>query len=373
MGNRKYAVGWRGFAVAIMLLVGGCGNGNAGNRAIEQPAAPEETIRTTEAPAYAQDTENTEASRDIFAMDTYMTVTAYGQRAKEAVDLAAAEIERLDSVLSTGDENSEIYQINQEGGGVVSKDVAYLIERSLELYETTGGAFDIAIYPVMKAWGFTDQNYRVPSGNELSSLLALADAGKIEYDKQTSEVTFDEEGMQIDLGGIAKGYTSGRIMDIFKEYDVTSGLVNLGGNVQAYGAKPDGSRWRVAIQDPEDEDSYIGILSIEDAAVITSGGYERYFEQDGKNYHHIIDPQTGYPAENGLISATIVSTDGTLADGLSTSMFIMGLEQAEKYWKEHSDEFDMILMTDDRKLYVTEGIEGDFQTDSEVNIIKGNG
>ena len=113
-------------------------------------------------------------------------------------------------------------------------------------------------------------------------------------------------------------------MDIFKENGITSGLVNLGGNVQALGTKTDGSNWRVAVQSPDDTEDYLGVLSIRDKAVITSGGYERYFEQDGVTYHHIIDPKTGYPAENGLVSVTIVSSDGTLADGLSTLLFIMG-------------------------------------------------
>lgn len=354
MINTKCVIGWLGFAMAAVLLLEGCGSRKVDNT------------------VYTEDTEDTEAIRDIFAMDTYMTVSAYGGDAKKAVDLAVDEIERLDSILSTGNENSEIYRINQESGGTVSEDTAYLIERSLELYETTGGIFDIAIYPVMKAWGFTDQNYRVPSADELNGLLALTDVGQIRYEKQTAEISFGKDGMQIDLGGIAKGYTSGRIMDIFRECNVKSGLVNLGGNVQAYGTKQDGSKWRVAIQDPEDENDYIGILSIEDEAVITSGGYERYFEQDGINYHHIIDPQTGYPADSGVISATIISVDGTLADGLSTSMFIMGVKQAEEYWKEYSDKFDMILMTDDRELYITEGIVDDFETDNRVHIIKGN-
>ena len=162
--------------------------------------------------------------------------------------------------------------------------------------------------------------------------------------------------MKIDLGGIAKGYTSSRIMDIFKENGITSGLVNLGGNVQALGTKTDGSNWRVAVQSP-------------DEAVITSGGYERYFEQDGVTYHHIIDPKTGYPAENGLVSVTIVSSDGTLADGLSTSLFIMGEEKAAEFWKAHSDEFEAILETDDGTIYVTEGLKDSFTTDLDMKVI----
>ena len=157
-------------------------------------------------------------------------------------------------------------------------------------------------------------------------------------------------------GGVAKG--------------VTSGLVNLGGNAQVLGTKPDGSLWRVAVQSPDSEDEYLGVLETKDKAIITSGGYERYFEKDGVTYHHIIDPSTGYPADNGLISVTIVSADGTLADGLSTSLFVMGKDKATDYWKAHSDEFDMILLTDDEKLYVSEGIKDSFTSDREFEIVE---
>ena len=304
-----------------------------------------------------------EASRDVFAMDTYMTVTAYGENAEVAVDAAQAEIERLDALLSTGDADSEIAKLNADGSAELSEDAGYLTERALELYQKTDGAFDIAIYPVMEAWGF-------PTQNTLDQLLPLTDAGNISYDKETKKISFGVEGMKIDLGGIAKGYTSSRIMDIYKDNGITSGLVNLGGNVQALGTKTDGTKWKIAVQSPDDTEDYLGILSVQDKAVITSGGYERYFEQDGVTYHHIIDPKTGYPAESGLVSVTIVSEDGTLADGLSTSLFIMGKEKAADFWREHKDDFDAILMSDDGTLYVTEGLENDFSTERTVEIIR---
>lgn len=314
--------------------------------------------------------DDAEAVRDVFAMDTYMTVKAYGSNGDAAVDAAVDEINRLDALLSTGKKDSEIGQINANNGGQLSEDGAVLMERSLELYKSTNGAFDVAIYPVMKAWGFTDGNYQVPDADTLKATLELVDPSLIDYDKETSTVSFKKDGVQIDLGGIAKGYTSSRIMDIYKEKGVTSGLVNLGGNAQVFGTKPDGSLWRVAVQSPDSEDEYLGVLETKDKAIITSGGYERYFEKDGVTYHHIIDPATGYPAENGLISVTIVSADGTLADGLSTSLFVMGKDKATNYWKAHSDEFDMILLTDDEKLYVSEGIKDSFTSDREFEIVE---
>ena len=313
--------------------------------------------------------EDESISQDIFAMDTYMTVTAFGSHAQEAVDQAVAEINRLDTLLSTGSADSEVSKINQGLETNLSEDTTYLLSRSLELYDSTDHVFNIAVYPLMEAWGFTSGNYRVPDRSTLDDLLTYTDVSKINFNQKAASVDFDMEGMKVDLGGIAKGYTSTRIMDIYKACGVTSGLVNLGGNVQVLGAKTDGSAWRIGIQDPQDSESYLGALSIVDKAVITSGGYERYFEQDGKTYHHIIDPATGYPAENGLISVTIVSVDGTLADGLSTSLFIMGKDKAIDYWQAHSDEFDMILMDDARSLYVSEGIADDFVSDLDYEIV----
>ena len=309
-------------------------------------------------------------SQDVFAMDTYMTVTAFGSHAEEAVAQAVAEINRLDALLSTGSADSEVSKINQGLEKNLSEDTTYLLSRSLELYDSTDHVFNIAVYPLMEAWGFTSGNYRVPDQSTLDDLLTYTDVSKINFNQKDASVDFDMEGMKIDLGGIAKGYTSTKIMDIYKNCGVTSGLVNLGGNVQVLGTKTDGSAWRIGIQDPQNSESYLGALSVADKAVITSGGYERYFEQDGKTYHHIIDPTTGYPAENGLISVTIVSADGTLADGLSASLFIMGKDKAIAYWQAHSYEFDMILMDDVRGIYVSEGIADDFTSDLDYEVVK---
>lgn len=362
--RRKYIV------MAMLLCMGaaalsGCGQESTDTE--ESSTAESTESETTEASDEAASDE--EATKQVFAMDTYMSLTAYGENAQEAVDEAAAEIERLDALLSTGEETSEVAQINANGGGTLSEDTEYLLQRSIELYEDTDGLFDIAIYPVMCAWGFPTQEYTVPDASELQQLLTLTDVSKINYDEDNASVSFDVDGMQIDFGGIAKGYTSTRIMEIYKENGVTSGLANLGGNVQVLGTKTDGSQWRVAIQSPSDDEDYLGILSTEDKAVITSGGYERYFEQGGVTYHHIIDPRTGYPADSGLVSVTIVTEDGTLADGLSTSLFIMGEETAAEFWRAHSDEFDAILEDEDGTLYVTEGIADQFSTEHEMVII----
>lgn len=356
-------------STTIAILTACSGRNDSMETEVSSEVSSENVVTSSELTS-ENASDDAEAVRDVFAMDTYMTVKAYGSNGDAAVDAAVDEINRLDALLSTGKKDSEIGQINANNGGQLSEDGAILMERSLELYKSTNGAFDVAIYPVMKAWGFTDGNYQVPDADTLKATLELVDPSLIDYDKETSTVSFKKDGVQIDLGGIAKGYTSSRIMDIYKEKGVTSGLVNLGGNAQVFGTKPDGSLWRVAVQSPDSEDEYLGVLETKDKAIITSGGYERYFEKDGVTYHHIIDPSTGYPADNGLISVTIVSADGTLADGLSTSLFVMGKDKATNYWKAHSDEFDMILLTDDEKLYVSEGIKDSFTSDREFEIVE---
>lgn len=344
-------------AAAVGLLLGGCFLTGC---AKFFPAEKEETAAQSES-----------CTREIFAMDTVMTVTAYGDRAEEAVQAAEEEIKRLDVLFSVGNASSDIARLNENASAVVSGETCELINRSKELYQSTDGALNIAVYPLMEAWGFTSGEYRVPNQKEIDAILNCMDVNEISCHENTREVTLPED-MGIDLGAIAKGYTSAQLMEIFASYNITSAIVSLGGNVQALGNKPDGTKWRVAVENPflEDGDSYAGILEIKDQAVITSGAYERYFEQDGKRYHHIIDPATGYPAENGLASVTIVSQDGTLSDALSTALFVMGKEKALAYWKEHADEFEVILIEDNKDMTITEGLQDCFSSQKSFSVEK---
>lgn len=313
--------------------------------------------------------ENKKVSKDIFAMDTYMTVTAYGKNAENGVNKAVDEINRLETVLSAEKQESDIYKLNETGSGTLSTDTKNIVSKALEINKTTNGAFDISIYPLMVKWGFTTQKYNVPSKNEISKLLKDVDSSKIIFDEKSGNIKL-KENMKIDLGGIAKGYTSKRVMQIFKECGVKSGLVSLGGNVQALGTKTDGTAWQIAIENPDKSSDYIGVVSVKDKAVITSGGYERYFEKNGKTYHHILDPETGYPAESGLKSVTIVSDDGTLADALSTSLFVMGKEKALDYWREHKNEFDTVLVEDNGDITITGGLEKIFKSNFKFDTVK---
>lgn len=314
---------------------------------------------------------NRSATKGIFAMDTYMEITAYGRDADAAVEAAAQEIWRLDALLSTGLSESEVSRLNQSKAGTLSADTEYLLRRCVALWQETDGAFDITIYPVMRAWGFDTKQFRVPAEEELQALCARVDTGALVYN-ETDNTLILPEGVMLDFGGIAKGYTAMRVAQIMQEYHIRSAMLNLGGNVQLIGARPGGGAWRIAVKNPKPEEPYLGVLSVKDKAVVTSGGYERYFEEAGVIYHHILDPKTGRPVRSGLVSVTIVSADGTLADGLSTALFVMGREQAAAFWRENSDKFDAVLLDESDCLYVTEGIADDFAAESgrPVEIIR---
>lgn len=308
-------------------------------------------------------------SIQVFAMDTYMTLTAYGDHAAKALEKAEQEIHRIDGLVSTGDKNSEIWRLNDSKEEMVSDDTFYLIQRAKEIGQSTEGAFDISVYPVMRAWGFTDGQYRVPEKKGLHALLGHVHADRIECMGDTHRVRLADPEMEIDLGGIAKGYTSDKVMEIMREEGVEHALINLGGNVKTLGRKPDGSDWNVAVTDPKNAEDLIGGVRTSDKAVITSGGYQRYFEKDGTAYHHIIDLSTGYPADSGLSSVTIVSEDGTLADGLSTSLFIMGLDKAGDHWRKNAEAYDAVLVGDDGSIWITEGIKECFSSERDYQVI----
>lgn len=346
----------KAFSVLILIIMlVGCSNENEVN-----------TSKTTSTTTV---NDTIPASKEFFAMDTYMEVDAYGDNGEKAVAKAEKEVNKLDSILSTGKSTSEISKLNKNKKQVVSADTMSLIKESVKISKETNSAFNPTIYPLMELWGFTTKNYYVPKDNEIKTLLNHMDIDNIKIDERKNEVSFKDSNMKIDLGAIAKGYTSSKIIDIFKENNIKNGMVTLGGNVQVLGKKPDGSLWKVGIQNPIGEDEYLGVLQTSDKAVITSGGYERNFTKNGKTYHHILDPSNGYPANNGLTSVTIISSDGTLADALSTSLFVMGKDKAIDFYKKSNYNFDFILYTSDNKLIISDGIEDIFSSDLDIKVV----
>lgn len=300
---------------------------------------------------------------DVFAMNTYMSMKAYGDNAQKALDDSKELIMRLESELSVTDEGSCIHELNKTGKGTVTDPAAVLINKAIEIGDRTGGALDITLYPVLKEWGFTTEDYHIPDDKTLTDLLSNVDYKSISV--SGNEVTLPKN-VQIDLGALAKGYTSDSIMEQMSADGVDSAIVSLGGNVQAIGAKPDGTAWKVSVRNPFAPDTDMCIVEIKDKAVITSGNYERFFTgDDGKNYWHIIDPADGYPADNGLVSTTIIGDSGLECDALSTAFFVAGKDKAVDYWRSDRN-FDMILVADDGKIFYTEGIADSFKNISNM-------
>ena len=296
--------------------------------------------------------------RSLFAMNTYMTFTVYGEDAQAALQEAEECIQQVEGLWSVTDEDSEIYQANHSGGQpvTVSEETAEIISFALEMAQRTGGALDPTIYPVLTAWGFTTDSKQVPSQQQITRLLEQVGYDRIQING--SELTVPD-GMELDLGAVGKGYTADLVTEILRRHGVSSALISLGGNIQAIGSRPDGSDWRLGIRAPW-ESGNLGVLTVSDAAVVTSGGYENYFDDEqGNIYWHILDPSTGYPADSGLQSVTIVGREGKMCDALSTALFVMGAQSAEQYWRENGG-FEMLLVTDSGEILITEGIAENF-------------
>lgn len=316
--------------------------------------------------------QTTEATAQIFAMDTVMEIAAYGEHAEQAVKYTEKRIEELENRLSRTKADSLVSGLNRDGSiRHLTYDYWNLIARAKEYRDATNGAFDITIAPVMDAWGFTGDSFRVPEQSELDTLLKKVNSDAIQMLGSPSDSVTLGEGQAIDLGGIAKGYTSDWVEQTFRGDGIENGKISLGGNVFVLGTKPDGSDWRVGIKDPRNESGLAAILSLRDAYAITSGGYERYFEENGKTYHHIIDPSTGYPADSGLLSVTVVAADngpdwagagnGAMCDAFSTALFVMGEEKALDFWRNGGYDFDLVLVTEDGRVVITAGLADRFE------------
>ena len=313
-----------------------------------------------------RDPDEAQESIQVIAMDTAMVLTAYGKESTRAVYDAEEEVRRLDALLSRTSGSSEVSMLNGAGGEMVpvGAEICTLIQTAGDFTEATGGAFDITIAPVVSAWGFTTDSYQVPDREALQTLLESVGMEHVHLSGGNARL---DPGTMIDLGGIAKGYTADRVAEIFQEHAVPRGKVELGGNILVIGDKPDGTAWRVGVQDPkhpDEADGLVCVLNLTDAFAVTSGSYQRYFEQDGKRYHHIIDPATGCPADSGLTSVTVVADsargNGTMCDALSTALFVMGEDKALDFWRSGVYDFQLVLVTEDGRVVVTEGLKDGF-------------
>ncbi len=311
----------------------------------------------------------TSDERSFYAMDTYITLKAYGENAAQADEAAKKMIEEFSDVLDPYKEGSEVFELNLNAQGDPDTEIRELMEVSLKLYERTEGAFDITVFPLKKLWGFSDNKLYIPSEMEIeeanklvgSDRITVSDSGHIEL----------LQGTQIDPGAVAKGFACDEVKKIYEEQGVKSAILNLGGNVLTIGNRPDKSRWSVGISDPDNSSGYLLVLSVCDKCVVTSGNYQRYLtDGGGKRYGHIIDPATGSPADSDIVSATVICASGTVADALSTAIFVMGSEAACEFYRK-SDDFEMVLYLDDGRLLVSEGLSGAVSAQkTEIQTIK---
>lgn len=284
-----------------------------------------------------------------YAMNTVIHISASGKNAQRAAEEVTEEIRKIDSRMSAHSKKSEIYQLNLRASKEplkVSDEVFSLIKKSVYISEKTNGAFDITVKPLADVWNITSENPSLPSDEQISDALSKIGFRNIILDEKNKTVFFAREGMSLDLGAITKGYAADRAAEIFKKHNIKSALVDLGGNIYAVGKKTDGSKWKIGIQAPfKKRGEYFKLYPAEDTSIVTSGAYERYFEINGKIYHHILDPKTGYPAQSGIQSATVVCKNSVLADALSTAVYVLGKEES----KSLTDIFDgihIIILTD---------------------------
>lgn len=296
--------------------------------------------------------------RSLFAMDTYMTVRIWG--AESDMDAVCDLICDLDATLDAEDASSEIARLNESGCLTVSEETAELLSSAVEYSRQTGGAFEPTVRPLVSAWKTAEAE--PPT---LDSLLPLVGTEKVTVDGNTVTLS---GGAQIDLGGIAKGYTAQVCMELLAERGVECAIVSLGGNVQTLGSKPDGTKWAVGIADPENPDETLAVVRFKGSmALVTSGGYQRYYEFGGVKYHHILDPETGYPAENTLASVTILAENGTMADAFSTALFVMGFDEAVEFWRMRND-FEAVFVLTDGTIFATSGA-AEALTDCDFEVI----
>ncbi len=313
------------------------------------------------------------ARTTIFAMDTVMDLEIYGQTkagCQALLDRCVEEIYALDRQLSAENPDSFVYALNHAGGEwaeVPDAATLALFMDTLALCEKTGGTLDVTSYPATLAWGFISGEYRVPDAAELEELAGRIDCSAVgvsswEGTSRRGGVCLPE-GMALDLGAVAKGYAADRLNALLEDSGCGGALLDLGqSTILAVGGKPDGSPWRIGILDPAGE-SYLGVVELFNASMGTSGGYQRFFEENGQTYWHILDPDTAAPARSGLASVTVVSPDGLVSDGLSTALFVMGLEEGTEFWRNRAAnglEFDVIFISDDGSIFVTQGLEESF-------------
>ena len=316
--------------------------------------------------------ERPEIVRSSYALGTIINLKAFGNKAEKAIDEAIKRLNTIDDKMSAFKEDSEISRITSKAGvnsETVSKDTYFVVKKAVEYSKILEGTFDPTIRPLVKLWNIGTKEEIIPEQAQIEEKLKLVNYKDVILDENEHSIMLKHKKQALDVGGIAKGFAADEVRDILYKHNVKSALIDLGGNIFALGSKDDGTPWKVGIQNPfKPRGEFIGILSVKNKSVVTSGNYERYFMKDGERFHHIIDPKTGYPSQSKIISATIISDNSIDGDGLSTGVYIIGINKAMKII-EAIDGIDAIFITEDKKVYTTSGIDKNILTltDEEFN------
>lgn len=315
---------------------------------------------TTEAPKDSSTTEAQMVEKEDFVLGTHGKIRVFADseaKGNEAIEKAFDRIVEIENRMSTSIEGSDINTINKNAGGEAVKaeaETISVIEKGIRYADITNGTFNIGIGSLIELWGIGKDWQKVPTGAEILQAKSHTDLSKLEMTE--NQVSIKDPEMRIDLGGIAKGYAVDEAARVLRENGINSGFVNMGGDVYALGSKPDGSPWNVGIQNPEiGVGGVIAKIELVDQSIVTSGDYERYFIENGQHYHHILDPETGYPSKNELNSVTIISEKAIDGDALSTAVFVMGLEEGLSF-VEAQENIEAVLVTKDKKVYTTSGM-----------------
>lgn len=321
----------------------------------------------------SQDSYEEILSDEIYVLGTIIQLRVSGKEGKKAIDEAVKRLYEIDDRMSAFKENSDISKINENAGiapSNVNEDTYTVIKKAVYYADLSQGAFEPTIKPLVKLYNFRGENPSIPAKEEIEEALKLVNYKDIILNDKEKSVRLKKKNQSLDLGAIAKGYAADEVKRIFKNNNVKSAIIDLGGNIYALGKKADDTLWNIGIQDPlSSTGKYMGILSAADKSIVTSGNYERYFEIDGKRYHHIINPNTGYPCENGIISTTIISDQSIDGDGLTTCGYIMGLQSGLDLMEE-TEGVDAIFITTDKKVYITSGIKNNFKLMNEEYILE---
>ena len=314
-------------------------------------------------------------SRTEIFMGTVVKITLYDSSDETILDKAFNRVSEIESLVSINESGTELDLVNEKAGiepVKVSDTTFTIVEKALEYSQLSNGDFDLTVGPLVKLWSIGLEGEKVPTTSEINEVLPLVNYENVELDKENNTIYLKEKNMIIDLGSIAKGYAADEIAKILSANNVNSAIIDLGGNILAHGVKPTGDNWRIGIQNPyKERGGIIGVLQVKNKTVVTSGIYERYIEEDGVRYHHLLNPHTGYPFDNNIAGVSIITDKSIDADALSTTVFAKGIEEGLKF-VESLNNVDAIFISKDNKVYTTSGVKDSFSLDDESFILVNN-